>query len=105
MSEFLSKEMWWKGPKFIAQTDVELPTPPVLNCSREIELEQLNKVPDVTHTLVVSAEVTCKLGEEINYKLYSSLGKLLHVTAYVLRFVHKLRKCDAFKTSSGIELN
>ena len=54
VSEFLSKEMWWKGLKFITQTDVELPTPPVLDCSREVELEQLNKVPDVTHTLYAS---------------------------------------------------
>ena len=68
-------------------------------------MEQLNKVPDVTHTLVFSAEVACKLGEEINCKLYSSLGKLLCVTAYVLRFVCMLRKCDTFKSNNGIELS
>ena len=83
-----------KGPDFIATAEVDPPTVPKIDISSEAQAELSKSQPTITHTLA-ALEVCNVRGLEqlIDPNTHSSLDSLLHVLAYVLRFVDAMKKC------------
>ncbi|XP_064465083.1 uncharacterized protein LOC135376504 [Ornithodoros turicata] len=84
--KLIDSQRWWTGPNWILCDQRQWPTS---SMDREkfgkVELEE--KVSqDVIQTL------TATVGEIVDMKRYSSVKKLHHVVAWVLRFVAKLKK-------------
>ena len=94
-------ELWRHGPSWTAPTDtdtaVELMEPPK-ECIDEMRIRDRDK-PTLNLLNTYSAEAVLVLGN------YSSLRRLLRVTAYVLKFVNAARRKDvAGASQSGCTL-
>ena len=90
--ELCNSESWWNGPEFLQLTEDNWPNMTLLDSCEEAQLEMM-KTP-VSHSFITSITTAAALSypalhEVIDCKCFSSLNKLLHVTAYVLRFVNK----------------
>ena len=88
-AELIASNVWWHGPSSLKETEIESEdeddsVPP--ECISEMKV----KDPKVYHNMLV-AEKRPKLAQVIECQHYSSIQKLLGVTAYVLRFVNKLK--------------
>ena len=73
--------------------------------NQEAQLEMVKNIPPVTLSLVNSSSsfVCQSVKELIDYKNYSSLNRLLHVTSYVILFIQKCRKREV-QSISGAEM-
>ena len=62
--------------------------------NQEAHLEMVKNIPPITLSLVntSSSFVYQSVKELIDYKNYSSLNRLLHVTSYVIFFIQKCTK-------------
>ena len=94
-SELCNGESWWNGPQFLQLTEDNWPNISVFESCEEAQLEMM-KTP-VSRSFITSLTTAVAssypmIHESIDCKRYSSLNKLLRVTAYVLRFVNKLKK-------------
>ena len=56
------------------------------------EAETIKNSVATTHVLVNTSETKVRLSKVIDCAKYSSFNKLLHVTAYVLKFLESLQK-------------
>ena len=100
--EELSSSIWWNGPLCLTRTIKQWPHPEVIideSSKRESESEiKCNKV--LYEAKLVSAEDPSEDKikrpdiSDIDERRYSSLYKLLRVTAWMLRFINKLKKKD-----------
>ena len=94
-------ELWWKGPTFLFQPENQWPDIKSIPSSDTTDAELIKKPALTTHTLIVSQ--TCKdpplLDNIIDCSKYGTWNKVLHVTAYVLRFISALCKCNKEQTS------
>ena len=81
-----SSKLWWEGPEWLRKGESEWPATLLLKDSKEIGVER--KMACV-HQVV--AENERKIGNAIDINRFSSLGRLLRVTAWVKRFCHKIR--------------
>lgn len=104
-SELLTYTLWWNGPCFIAQT---LVNPPLFDddITEEAQVE-LARTPSAFTQVLMSQEVTSRqygisLENLMSCSQYSSLEKLLRVTAYILRFVNQVK---GVKTMDTCELS
>ena len=90
-TELLQSNLWWNGPPFIAQVHVE---PPSFNdaISEEAEAELAKSPTNLTQVLTNQGTVIEDgVHQLIDSTMYSCLERLLRVTAYVVRFVNRLR--------------
>ncbi|XP_070541625.1 uncharacterized protein [Ptychodera flava] len=97
-SELRNSDLWWKGPHWLSEGD--WPICNIFDSKVLLQHEAINQ-PDKTSMSTTSpADKTVEFGihKLIDANRYSSLRKLLHVTAYVLKFTSKLR---GSKTSMG----
>ena len=93
-SELFVSDLWWHGPSSLDETsseseDNEDSVPP--ECISEMKI----KDQKLCHNLLVT-EKQAEIAQVIECQRYCSMQKLLGVTAYVLKFVNKLKSktCD-----------
>ena len=97
-SELVKSHTWWNGPAFLYLPETEWPTSRNAE-SNEIALQETVKRPTLpTHTLVTKENPTPpNISELMNCGDFSDLTKLFRVTAYVLRFIDRV-KCPRKST-------
>ena len=93
-SNLVSSSTWWNGPEYLQKSQWEWPNDPTASSLDETALKETIKKPaTVIHSLVStkveSSEVN--LNGIIDCDNFSSVTRLFHVMAYLLRFVKKLK--------------
>ena len=85
-SLIVNSTLWWHGSQFFLLTEENWPSnTPVILDKEIIELKQnQNTITVLTST---TESVIPEIGKVIDIKSYSSLQKLLRITAYVMKFV------------------
>lgn len=97
--------LWWEGPAWLIDEESKWPTWefPTITAEKLSEIESETRGPKTLHEMscIVQDEEPTKLSNTtpfgINIDEYSSLKKLLRVTAWLLRFVNKARKVHSQK--------
>ena len=87
--ELVTNELWWNGPMWAATLCTDGSDEPVLpvECAQELIARDR-----LTHNLLTpSSALNVSLREVIACEEYSSLSRLLRVTAYVLRYIRILK--------------
>lgn len=87
-SDLKDEKLWWHGPLWLSQEEHNWPQKANIMSTPESEGEK--KISSVT-ALVVEITEPCSINQVLDISRYSSLRKLVRVTALVLRFIHKLR--------------
>lgn len=88
-----SKDKWWKGPEFLHNVEEEWPHKDNAHSEKENAMKEIMKNP-ATVTHLISGEQVRQTGlhQIIDANRYSSLTKLLRITAYVLRFARRSKE-------------
>ena len=88
--------VWWNGPEFLCQSEQLWPVHPTSTTVPEEAMKEIVKNPQpVTHSFAntdAHQEPVTRLDKIIDCNSYSTLTRLLRVTAYVLRFADILNK-------------
>ncbi|XP_050314830.1 uncharacterized protein LOC126749190 [Anthonomus grandis grandis] len=79
-NQILEMDMWWYGPKFLKAPPAEWPT----------SLSKLDTVPELK-PFSTTVLPTIKI-EEFPFERFSQFSRLIHVTAYILRFKNNCLK-------------
>ena len=100
MNEFVSNVLWWNGPEFLTKEENEWPSQDFIeltdfttedfSCELKKNFHEINTF--VAKNDKLKEEIVFNLKDVINPEKFSSLGKLLRVTTYVLRFIHNIKK-------------
>ena len=91
-------ELWWNGPDWLSQSNESWPS------KREFTSEELDNLPEARKcktALIVTATAD-------NYKIlkrYSSIHRLIRVTAYWLRYFDNLRKTKELRKTGYLEVS
>ena len=95
--ELTHNKLWWSSPDWLNLQE--------MNTIEESEMpaECVTEMKVSTHSLLTSNSSTVKLEQFISCENYSSLSKLLRVTAYVIRFIRLLK--NKAKSSDTIRPN
>ena len=102
----VDNSMWWCGLQFLQLPEEEWPQDQATVDTNEAALSEVVKnPPNVIHVLASCEEILTEvnLAEIINCQQISSLGRLLRVTAYVLRFVDILKRRTSTRKSGKKE--
>lgn len=96
--ELIKNELWWNGPRFLfeppLQSDLVVPALTATD-SQILESEQRRKV-----TVSVVRKANQLAVENVSLiDRYSSLGKIVRITTYVMLAVQKLLKCNRVQTN------
>ena len=84
-SELATCELWWNGPTWAVNSNIIESEGQVIPAECEEELTTRGRS---THNLLTSSSASnVKLHEVVTCEQYSTLSRLLRVTAYVLRFI------------------
>ena len=83
-SQLMHNSLWWNGPPWLSDSLSTWPSTPLI--SRETE-----EAEEAVVNLSGSTELK-NISNVVQLNRYSSYGRLLRVTAYVLRFIGVLRK-------------
>ena len=86
-STLLGSRLWWEGPHWLSMGREHWPSKFPLQESQEVSSEKKK----MTTGLVVVEHDSSGLSEIIEMDRFSSLGKLVRTTAWVLRFVNNLK--------------
>ena len=92
--ELVENSLWLGGPQFLRNPENHRPNTPQGQTDDEQAMAELGKCsPDVTHWLVNCQEHTriVDFNGTVDTKKYSSLTRLLGISAYVLRFIGNLK--------------
>ena len=92
--EIVKNSVWWNGPEFLRNPDSEWPKSTQVKADNEEAMTELVRGPlHITHALVNTQERSTLVNFPaiIDPKNYSSLTRLLRISAYVLRFINKLK--------------
>ena len=90
--ELVCNELWWNGPEGMDQSDNNIIEGLAMpeECAAEMKSKNL-----VTHNLLnPTASPSINLQQVISCEDYGNLTRLLHITAYVLRFIRLLKDKD-----------
>ena len=95
--QLAQNQTWWNGPKSLKLVRDHWPAPPQTNAlsdNAEAQQEVVKNPVSVTHSLVTteSEEHSVNLSQVIGIERYSSVTRLLRVTAYILRFIRNAKK-------------
>ena len=93
-SELVTEDKWWKGPEFLYNVEEEWPREDNSHSENENAMKEIGKNPATITRVLVSGEQVRQTGlhQIIDANRYSSLTKLLRVTAYVLRFTRRSKE-------------
>ena len=87
ISQLMKGKLWWEGPQWLSEGRENWPKQEVsLESSEEVECER-KKV----NVLAAAVEYPQGISSVIDINKYSTLKRLLRVTAFVLRFVQNLK--------------
>lgn len=93
--ELSSSNAWWNGPSFLYRSENEWPE---TSQSEQVNEEQIlreavKNVPDVMHSLITTAynNFNPKVDQIIDIRRFSDVTKLIRVTAFVIKFINKLK--------------
>ena len=103
--ELVSSRLWWHGPAFLQLTNDKWPSHESVSFDSSISCEMIKDPPTVSHVLLTihDTKQPFNLEKVIEIKRFSSLTKLLRVTAFVFRFINKvLKRCDNQETNGII---
>jgi len=92
--ELVESSLWWNGPEFLKNPDSDWPKSPEMKAdNEEAMIELVKRPPNVTHSLLNAQESLTPINFTaiIEPRKYSSLMRLLRISAYVLRFIKKLK--------------
>ena len=93
--ELSASNTWWNGPSFLYQSENEWPenSPSEQVNEEQILQEAVKNVPDVTHSLITTAcdKFNPKVDQIIDIGRFSDRTKLIRVTAFVIKFINKLK--------------
>ena len=91
----LNNSLWWEGPPFLLLTEDEWPCKVEPYYNDSVACQELVKNPsELTHVLAVNSKSTPNLEAIIDCSRYSSLTRLLRVTAFVFQFVRGFRQLN-----------
>ena len=88
-TQLVGNKLWCNGPEFLVQSREHWPFQP---CNYQGDDSELKSQGISITTSAVNVEKSPNIMELIDAKKYSCLGRLLRVTAYVLRFIGNLKK-------------
>ena len=95
--------MWWNGPSWLTQPEQQWPdskTPAFDSNTQQLCESEVKRVKTLFEAKLVTGEAPSKESEitknlsDINEKRFSSLHKLLRVTAWIMRLADRLMKRD-----------
>ena len=97
--ELSNSSLWFSGPEFLTRDEEGWPKCPARNPSESDEvLREVVKQPSNVVRSLVTNEVqqrpVADLSKIIDVDRYSSMKKLLRVTAYILRFINALKRAQ-----------
>ena len=84
--------LWWNGPDFLREPEQQWPRAEAFPSNEVTEAEVIKHPLCTTHVLLNSNELKVGVHTIIDHTRFSSLNKLLRVTAYVRRFVTLSRR-------------
>lgn len=89
----VESSMWWNGPPFLCTSEDWPQDQPTIEANETALAELIKNPPEETHTLT-SSEYTAEINllNIINCDHFSNLNSMLRVTAYMLRFVNKIKR-------------
>lgn len=93
--DLVNSSTWWNGPQFLQLPETEWPRDQSTTETNDVAMTELVKnAPQVTHVLTAceAGPSDVNLTEIINCDRFSTLDRLLRVTAYALRFVSNLKR-------------
>ena len=96
--ELSLSSLWRNGPKWLSDEQFSMHSPGV-SMPVECAMEMKAKDKELVHNLLVT-DGGVSLSQIINCEDYSSIHRLLGVTAYVLRFVAILKRRSKYKNIS-----
>ena len=98
--ELVHSSIWWHGPNIIAEKTVSQPMFPDVDVSCEVEAELTKSQCISTHALLImnKEHKAMHLDNLIDCTRYSTLDTLLRVTACVLLFVARLKRCRSLRS-------
>ena len=102
MRELVYNELWWNGPESTDQSGNNIIEGLAMpeECATEMKAKNL-----VTHNLLnPTASPSVDLQQVIVCEDYDNLTRLLHVTAYVLRFIRLLKDKDKDRSTPSHQL-
>ena len=85
--KLLDNHLWWEGPPFLVLPENEWPSEVQSNVNDIACQEIVKNPPEPTHVLTIHHNPVPNLGAVVDCNRYSSLTRLLRVTAYVFQFV------------------
>ena len=87
IKQLVQSDMWWEGPKWLKLGERAWPKGILLSDSEEVKEEQRKST-----VLSIVTEKQQRLFNVIDIHRYSTLGKLIKVTAWVKRFTESLKR-------------
>ncbi|XP_011405271.1 PREDICTED: uncharacterized protein LOC100637172, partial [Amphimedon queenslandica] len=99
--ELSESNVWWNGPEWLgaeATDETEVPMPK--KCMEELRVKDC----ETSHGLTANSEQR-GLIKIISIERFSSIKKLLRVTAYVFRFINRLRGAECGNIITASEMN
>ena len=97
-SEIVSNDLWWKGPPFLVKLEDEWPNVPNNGISVGTVPEEATKElrkgnsSEISSVLNVTVEAHQCISEVIQADRFSSISKLIRVTALVLKFIKRIKR-------------
>ena len=88
-TQLVENKLWWNGPEFLIKSNEHWPSQP--SNSQEDDSELKSPRVSVSTSIVNVAQIPNIL-KLVDTSKYSTIGRLLRVTAYVLRFINNLKK-------------
>ena len=102
-----NSDIWWQGPKFLCESEEAWPKQPNIQAPYDQVQDELKaefrKSIQKLSTNYATVMVTCSVEVVINPKNYGDVVQLFRITAYVLKFIRKLKSSVAPKLKTEDE--
>jgi len=92
--QLVNSSLWWKDPEFLMLPQSTWPGTHVDALGTEVRAEIVKHPPIITHSMLsleVEGLTLFRISEVVETKRYSSYNFLMRLSAYVMRFVNRVR--------------